>query len=90
MHQFQILKNEAIPSKEDIIKALNLCNTKYQAIILLMSSSGISVGDVLNLKVSDFLNGLNVPQNQQDIEILIIIMERFTEKIRSQCGMFNV
>ena len=55
------LQNEAIPSKEDIIKALNLCNTKYQAIILLMSSSGISVGDVLNLKVSDFLNGLNVP-----------------------------
>lgn len=64
------LKNEAVPSKEDIIKALNLCNTKYQAIILLMSSSGISVGDVLNLKVKDFLNGLNIPQNQQDIEII--------------------
>ena len=42
------LQNEAIPSKEDIIKALDLCNIKYQSIILLMSSSGISLGDVLN------------------------------------------
>lgn len=64
------LQNEAIPSKEDINKALNLCNTKYQAIILLMSSSGISIGDVLNLKVRDFLNGINVPVEQQDIDIL--------------------
>jgi len=64
------LQNEAIPSKEDINKALNLCNVKYQAIIQLMSTSGISLGDVLNLKVSDFLNGLNVLPEEQDINIL--------------------
>jgi integrase len=64
------LQNEAIPSKQDINKALNNCNTKYQTIILLMSSSGISLGDVLNLKVSDFLNAINVPQEQHKINRL--------------------
>jgi integrase len=64
------LQNEAIPSKQDINKALNLCNGKYQAIIQLMSTSGISLGDVLNLKISDFLNGLNILLEEQDINIL--------------------
>lgn len=64
------LQNEAIPSKQDMNKALNLCNVKYQAIIHLMSTSGISLGDVLNLKVSDFLNGLNILPEEQDIKIL--------------------
>lgn len=58
------LNKDAIPSKEDILKALSLCNQKYQAIILLMSSSGISLGDVLNLKVSDLLNGLQLKVNE--------------------------
>ena len=64
------LQKEAIPTKEDVKKALSNCNTKYQAIILLMSSSGISLGDVLNLKVSDFLNAINIPQEQHHINKL--------------------
>jgi len=64
------LQKEAIPSKEDVKKALSYCNTKYQAIILLMSSSGISLGDVLNLKISDFLNAINIPQKQHHINKL--------------------
>ena len=35
-----------------------------------MSSSGISLGDVLNLKVSDFLNAINIPQEQHHINKL--------------------
>ena len=64
------LQKEAIPTKEDVKKALSYCNTKYQSIILLMSSSGISLGDVLNLKVSDFLNAINIPQKQHQINKL--------------------
>ena len=67
------LQKEAIPTKEDVKKALSYCNTKYQAIILLMSSSGISLGDVLNLKVSDFLNAINIPQKQHHINKLNIM-----------------
>jgi len=64
------LQNEAIPSKDDIKKALSFCNIKYQSIILLISSSGTSLGDVLNLKFSDFLNALEVPQEEHEIDIL--------------------
>ena len=64
------LQQEAIPSKEDILKALSICNIKYQSIILLMASSGISLGDVLKLKFSDFLSGLNVPPENYGTEIL--------------------
>jgi hypothetical protein len=35
-----------------------------------MFSSGISLGDVLNLKVSDFLNAINIPQEQHHINKL--------------------
>ncbi len=35
-----------------------------------MCSSGISLGDVLSLKVSDFLNAINIPQEQQHINKL--------------------
>jgi integrase len=66
------LQKEAIPTKEDVKKALSYCNTKYQAIILLMSSSGISIGDVLNLKVSDFLSAINIPKKQHQINKLNI------------------
>ena len=64
------LQNEAIPTKEDILKALNLCHNKYQSIIYLMATSGISLGDVLNLKVIDFLKAVNVPKEQQHINNL--------------------
>jgi len=35
-----------------------------------MSSSGISLGDVLSLKVSDFLNAMNIPQKQHHVNKL--------------------
>jgi integrase len=76
------LQKEAIPTKEDVKKALRNCNTKYQAIILLMSSSGISLGDVLNLKVSDFLDAMNIPQEQHNINKLnTIVVKDFCKDV---------
>ncbi len=84
------LQNESIPSKQDINKALNLCNVKYQAIIELMSTSGISLGDVLNLKISDFLNGLNILPEEQDMNILRYGAWNDICEIKSLCGIFKV
>lgn len=75
------LQNEAIPTKEDILKALSLCNTKYQTIIYLMSSSGISLGDVLDLKVSDFFNALNIPKKHHNIERFYEELEKYQDQI---------
>jgi integrase len=82
------LQNEAIPSKQDINKALNLCNVKYQAIIELMSTSGISLGDVLNLKISDFLNGLNILPEEQDINILSY--RTWSDNCENQVPMWHI
>jgi len=52
-------RNESIPSKQDIRKALKHCKFKYQAIILLMSSSGMGSGEIRNLTFGDFLNAIH-------------------------------
>lgn len=48
-----------IPTKNNIRLALRHANLKYKAIILLMSSSGMRVGDVRSLKYSDLLISLH-------------------------------
>ena len=47
-----------IPSKEDIRLALQYANLKYRAIILLFSSSGMGVAELLSIKYHDLLNSL--------------------------------
>ena len=47
-----------IPSKEDILNALEYATPKYRAIILLMASSGMGRGEVLSLIVQDFLDSI--------------------------------
>jgi integrase len=49
-----------LPGKHDIKTAMNLSNLKWRGIISLMASSGLSMVDVRELKVSDFLKGLGV------------------------------
>lgn len=44
--------------KDDIRKALKMCTLRYQAIILLMSSSGMAGVDVRNLTYGDFLDSI--------------------------------
>lgn len=63
-------RNESIPSKQDIRKALKHCKFKYQAIILLMSSSGMGSGEIRNLTFGNFLNAIDeyLDYEQFDVE----------------------
>jgi integrase len=45
-----------IPTKDDIRELLVLCNPLERALILVGASSGLSVTDICNLKISDFKN----------------------------------
>ena len=63
-------KNESVPSKEDIRVALKHCKFKYQAIILLMSSSGMGSGEIRNLTFGDYLKAIEdfIDYEEFDIE----------------------
>ena len=74
-----------IPSKEDIRLALQYANLKYRAIILLFSSSGMGVAELLSIKYNDLLNSLKeyitIPKNTHiDIEELIHLIKVQKEK----------
>ncbi|MBU5536995.1 MAG: site-specific integrase [Candidatus Aenigmatarchaeota archaeon] len=44
---------DTLPSKEDLKKILSRCSLRTKAIILLLASSGLRVGELRNLKLSD-------------------------------------
>ena len=47
------IHEDTLPSKEDLKKILQSCSLRARAIILLLSSSGLRVGELRNLKMSD-------------------------------------
>lgn len=47
-----------LPTIHDIRKAYNIANNKYKAIILLMATSGMGSSEVVNVKYSDLMYGL--------------------------------
>ncbi len=49
-----------IPTKDHIRRALKHANVKYQAIILLMSSSGMGSSDIRHLTIKDYLDSLEI------------------------------
>lgn len=49
-----------IPGKKEIRLALENTKQRYQAIILFMASTGLSMSDVLNFTIQDFLTALNI------------------------------
>lgn len=53
------LKRKEIPTKDDIREILSICNPLEKALLLVGVSSGLSVSDICNLRVSDFVNGLD-------------------------------
>ena len=65
-------RDESIPSKEDIRKALKHCKFKYQAIILLMSSSGMGSGEIRNLTFGDFLSAIDEFLDYETFDVLKI------------------
>jgi site-specific recombinase XerD len=50
-------ENKGIPSKENIIKVLDIADMREKAIILGITSSGLSTKDFVNLRVKDFREG---------------------------------
>lgn len=58
-HNLKIKNNRPALTKKKIKTAINTCSTqRLKAIILIQSSSGLSVADVVNLQIKDFFNGL--------------------------------
>jgi integrase len=47
-----------LPTIDDIRQALKFSNMKYRAIILTMLSSGMGRGEIISLKLQDFINGV--------------------------------
>lgn len=52
-----LLKNREIPTREDIQKILKIADPLEKAIVLTGVSSGLSVNEIVNLKISSFING---------------------------------
>lgn len=48
-----------LPDTADIIKGISFSNVKYQAIIVLLASSGMRQGDLRNLRIKQFFNAIN-------------------------------
>ena len=51
------IENKGIPSKEEILKAFDIADLREKAIILGITSSGLSTKDFVNLRVKDFREG---------------------------------
>lgn len=56
----KIVTDEDIPSRDDIKKALTYANKKYQAIILLASSSGMGAAEIRSLTVGKYMESLRL------------------------------
>lgn len=54
-----LAQNEVVLTKEEINKAITLCNLKYRALILLMCSSGMGSAEVRSLQYGHFLDSIN-------------------------------
>jgi integrase len=51
------IENKGIPSREEILKVLDIADSREKAIILGITSSGLSTKDFVNLRVKDFREG---------------------------------
>ena len=50
-------ENKGIPSREDILKVLDIADLREKSIILAITSSGLSTKDFVNLRIKDFREG---------------------------------
>ena len=55
-NNYEVISYDDIPSKEEISKALDYMNICMKSLTLLIISSGLTIVDVLNLTVQDFLD----------------------------------
>lgn len=78
--QKRIITTDDIVGKEHILRALEHCNIRYKAIILLMSSSGMGRAEIINLTYNDFLDSISeyykpIEKEQFDIFTLLKNLE---------------
>lgn len=55
----RMITTDDIVGKEHILRALEHCNLKYRAILLLMSSSGMGRAEIIHLTYNDFLTAIS-------------------------------
>lgn len=60
-----------LPTKEDIAKAVKICDPLMKAIILFMSSSGTAKAETLSLTVNDFINATNEYHKRENTKEII-------------------
>lgn len=75
------IKITHLPSQEDVKKAVLAANVKYQSILLLMASSGLMQSDIIQFKVTDFIESFNKQAHTNftgidDIRQLVEIAEK--------------
>lgn len=91
-------KRQEIIKKEDIRKVLKQCKLKYQAIILLMSSSGMAGADVRHLTYGDFLDAISeyLDREVEDVNEVAAILKKkknvvpIWKKNRKKTGVFFI
>ena len=64
------LKEEDVPTKEDIKLAMENSSLRHSVLIIFMCTSGITLVDVLNLTIKDYLDSLNISTERLDLQSL--------------------
>ena len=64
------LKEEDVPTKEDIKLAMENSSLRHSVLIIFMCTSGITLVDVLNLTIKDYLDSLNISTEGLDLQSL--------------------
>ena len=78
-----MITTDDIVGKEHILRALEHCNLKYKAILLLMSSSGMGRAEIIHLTYKDFLNAISEyykPSVKEQFDIYLLA-EKVQKKI---------
>ena len=79
----RMITTDDIVGKEHILRALEHCNLKYKAILLLMSSSGMGRAEIIHLTYNDFLTAISAyykPSIKEQFDIYLLA-EKVLEKI---------
>ncbi len=87
-----MVTTDDIVKREHILKALDHCNLKYKAIILLMSSSGMGQSEIVNLTYKDFLNAISEyykPTKNAQFDIYTI-NQKLQENINDLIGTWQI
>ena len=66
-------ENLDIPTKDDIVQVINVCDLLERAVILVGVSSGLSSNEIRNLKVKDFKEGYD---NETEVTTLKLLREK--------------